>query len=564
MATQSTRRHHPGRTLLVFLLVCASMFGLMALAKTWTPRLGLDLRGGTTITLTARNTSGSGSVSATSLELARGIIQQRVDSLGVGEAEVTTQGDNHIVVSVPNVQRDELIRLVGQTAMLSFRNIYQSAQSMPPAATPSPTPGNGSAVPSGSASPSTSASPSASPTPSVQATPTPPGLPTAPPPEPTPRPSTPAPVQPELDEKLQWQPSQQDMVDFSTWNCGDPMPDVPDQPLFACDVFAQKYLLGPEIIPGEWVTDAQAGMRQGDIIYVVTLQFNKQGTDAFLAATTRLSTLQDPMNRFAIVLDGDVISSPSVSQPIPGGSAEISGSFNQQTSTELANVLRYGALPLAFDVSSVDNVSASLGGEQLRGGIIAGIVGLILVTAYSFFYYRGLGIVVVGSLVVAGVMTYASMVLLGEAVGFALNLPGIAGAIVAIGMTADSFIIYFERIRDEIRDGRPLRTAIETGWQKARSTIVIADAVSLLSALVLFILAIGAVKGFAFTLGLTTLIDLAIIFFFTKPLMSLLGRTKFFGQGHRLSGLDARHMGVSRDSLLGRRARQTRRRVKEA
>lgn len=552
MATQSTRRHRPGRSVLVFLLVGASLFGLMGLAKAWTPRLGLDLRGGTTITLTARNTSGSGGVSVTSLELARGIIQQRVDGLGVGEAEVTTQGGNHIVVSVPNVQRDELIRLVGQTAKLSFRNIYQAAQSVPP--TPTPTPGS-STSPSGSVTPGASTTP----TPSAPATPTPPGLPTAPAPEPTPRPSAPAPSRAPVADKLAWQPSQQDLTEFGTWQCGDPFPDVADQPLFACDNFAQKYLLGPEVIPGEWVTDAQSGMRQGDVAYVVTLQFNQQGADAFTKATTRLATLQDPMNRFAIVLDGGVISSPSVSAPIPGGSAEISGSFTQQTANELANVLKYGALPLAFDVSSVDNVSATLGGEQLRGGITAGIIGLILVVLYSFLYYRGLGIVVVGSLLVAGLLTYASMVLLGEAVGFALNLPGIAGTIVAIGLTADSFIIYFERIRDEIRDGRPLRTAIETGWVKARSTIVVADAVSLLSASVLFALAMGAVKGFAFTLGLTTLIDLLIVFFFSKPLVSLLGRTTFYGQGHRWSGLDARHMGVSRDSLLGVRARVARR-----
>jgi preprotein translocase subunit SecD len=220
----------------------------------------------------------------------------------------------------------------------------------------------------------------------------------------------------------------------------------------------------------------------------------------------------------------------------------------------LANVLKYGALPLAFDVSEVNNVSATLGGEQLHAGIVAGLVGLALVVLYCFLYYRGLGIVVVASLVIGAVITYTAMVLLGSSVGFALNLPGIAGAIVAIGVTADSFVIYFERIRDEVRDGRSLRTAVETGWRRARHTILIADGVSMLSALVLFILAIGSVKGFAFTLGLTTLIDVFIVFFFTKPVMTLLARTRFYGGGHRLSGLDPGHLGVK--ALPGTRSRR--------
>ena len=216
--------------------------------------------------------------------------------------------------------------------------------------------------------------------------------------------------------------------------------------------------------------------------------------------------------------------------------------------------MKYGALPLAFEVSEVSNVSATLGGEQLHAGIVAGIIGLALVVLFCFAYYRGLGLVVVTSLGIAAVITYASMVLLGSSVGFALNLPGIAGAIVAIGITADSFVIYFERIRDEVREGRSLRTAVETGWRRARQTILIADAVSMLSALILFILAIGSVKGFAFTLGLTTIIDVMIVFLFTKPLMTVLARTRFFGGGHKLSGLDPEHLGVK--ALPGQRARR--------
>jgi len=286
----------------------------------------------------------------------------------------------------------------------------------------------------------------------------------------------------------------------------------------------------------------------------VDLQFNSTGATAFETATRTISTKTDPQNRFAIVLDGQSISAPSVSAAIPGGQAQISGNFNQSSATELANVLKYGALPLAFDVSEVSNVSATLGGDQLHAGIVAGIIGLALVVLFCFAYYRGLGIVVVASLGIAAVITYTSMVLLGSSVGFALNLPGIAGAIVAIGVTADSFVIFFERIRDEVREGRSLRTAVETGWRRARQTILIADTVSMLSALILFILAIGSVKGFAFTLGLTTLIDVLIVFMFTKPLMTLLSRTKFFGGGHKLSGLDPEHLGVQ--ALPGIRTRR--------
>ena len=260
-----------------------------------------------------------------------------------------------------------------------------------------------------------------------------------------------------------------------------------------------------------------------------------------------------PRDMFAIVLDGVVESAAIAQDRIINGEAIIRGGFNADTAASLANVLKFGSLPLSFEPSQVETVSATLGGEQLRVGIIAGLIGLAVVALYSFLYYRGMGIVVVLSLAVAAAATYALMVLLGQVVGFALNLPGIAGAIVGIAVTADSFIIYFERIRDEIREGKSLKSALQSGWAKARGTIVISDAVSLLSAAVLFILAVGAVKGFAFTLGLTTILDLCVVFFFTKPLVELLGRTKFFGQGHKWSGLDAEHMGVSRDSLLGRR-----------
>lgn len=544
MATTSKHHPHPLRTLIVFLAFAVGLVGLMALSGVWTPKLGLDLRGGTTITLTASNTTGEGSVDPASLELARTIIQQRVDSIGVGETEVTTSGDRQIVVSVPNVQQDELVRMVGQTAQLYFRLVYAQEQV---AARPGTEP---SAEPTQGAEPSTQASAEPSASPSVNRRP----LPNLPTPVPSPRPTAPGATPPTTQQVLDWKPTERDQSDFTNFQCGDPFPDVSDQPLITCDqAGTTKYLLSPTVISGKDLTKASAGIPQNQVSWVVDLEFNSTAAATFETVTKAISTRTSPQNEFAIVLDGDVITAPYVSNAIAGGRAQISGSFTQQSATELANVLKYGALPLAFDVSSVDTVSAKLGGEQLEAGIIAGIIGLGLVVAYSLLYYRALSLVVVSSLVVAFGITYAFIVLLGQAMGFALNLPGVAGLIVAIGVTADSFIIYFERIRDEARDGRTLRTAIEVGWVRSRHTILVADGVSLLSALVLFILAIGAVKGFAFTLGLTTLIDLAVVFWFTKPLVSLLGKTRYFGQGRKFSGFEADHLGAKHQPPLHRR-----------
>jgi preprotein translocase subunit SecD len=554
----ATTTGHPGRILIVLAVLVAGLITLLAVSGNWTPKLGLDLKGGTTITLTATNTTGSGAVDPNSLQLAKTIIQSRVDSLGVGESEVTTSGDNQIIVTVPNVQQDELVRLVGQTAVLRFRAVHAAEQLQPPAQ-PIPSPSaEPTQAPSDEPSPGGGSETAKAPEPSASSTPNNrplPALPTAPP-VPLGKACVAADgkgVPP--DQALNWQPSQACQAAFAEFTCETKVTEVADQGLFACNQEkTEKYLLGPALIEGNQLATAVAGIPQNNVNWVVNLEFNSEGAAAFEAATRELSQKAEPENRFAIVLDGVSISAPTVNEPIPGGRAEISGNFTQRSATELANVLKYGALPLAFDVSEVNNVSATLGGEQLRAGIIAGIIGLTLVVGYCFLYYRGLGIVVVASLGIGAVITYACMVLLGSSVGFALNLPGIAGAIVAIGITADSFVIFFERIRDEVREGRSLRTAVETGWRRARQTILIADTVSMLSALVLFVLAIGAVRGFAFTLGLTTLIDVVVVFLFTKPLMTLLARTKFFGGGHKLSGLDPGHLGVP--ALPGSRSRR--------
>ena len=555
MATKK-RTHHPGRTLVIFLVIIIVMYVLMGVMRTWSPKLGLDLRGGTSVTLTAKTEDGK-APPATSLEQARLIIQQRVNALGVGESSVKTMGDRNIVVSAPNVESSKLVEMVGQTAQLGFRMVYaeepvsrksETSEPAKPSALPTPSPSaKTSSSPGASASPKDDAKPSAS----------------------RYNEKDPQSAAKMVKAAQEWKPTPEDQKAFEDYKCAKSVDSPGEKSLVTCDrEGTTKYLLSPVAISGTQVVSADSGIPQGQLSYVVNLKFNSIGTTSFSDATTYLCSKMTPQNQFAVVLDGKVISSPQLdgskgaSCPINGGEAQISGHFPQDSAADLANVLKYGALPLSFDISSVDNISPTLGGEQLRAGIIAGIIGLIVVGGYCLLYYRGLGLVTLGSLVVAGITTYAAMVLLGEAVGFTLSLAGIAGAIVAIGVTADSFIVYFERIRDEIREGRTLRTALQTGWAKARGTILMADGVSLLSAVVLFVLSVDQVKGFAFTLGLTTLIDLVICFFFTHPIVTVLGRTKFWGRGRRGSGLEAAHMGVTESQLLGRRSRRSAPRAK--
>jgi preprotein translocase subunit SecD len=293
------------------------------------------------------------------------------------------------------------------------------------------------------------------------------------------------------------------------------------------------------------ISEASAAIDQtGASGWFVSLDFNGEGATKFGALTQSVTGLAAPQNQVAIVLDGLVVSAPRINEAITGGSAQITGSFSQQEASNLANVLKYGALPLAFDQGEVLQVSPTLGSDQLRAGLLAGLLGFALVFLYSFIYYKLLGIVTVLSLLVAAAITYLSFLLLGEWLGFTLTLAGIAGAIVAVGITADSFIVYFERLRDEVREGRSIRSAAETGWVKARHTILVADMVSLIAAALLYFFAVGGVRGFAFTLGLTTLIDLLVIFTFTKPLVSLVSRMNFFASGHKWSGFSQKSLGM--------------------
>ncbi len=318
---------------------------------------------------------------------------------------------------------------------------------------------------------------------------------------------------------------------------------------------AYKYVLGPAELEGTDLvsaTAAQATNNQGFTTgaWVVRIKFDAAGAERFSALTTRISTLESPRNQFAAVLDGLVVTAPTVNQRF-GADVDIEGNFTQASADALAQQLQFGALPVSFTVQTEEQISATLGADQLRNGLIAGVVGLVLVVAYMLVQYRALGLVTVASLVLSGALTYGVILLLSWLQGFRLSLAGVAGLIVAIGVTADSFILFFERVRDEIRDGRILSSAVEAGWRRARRTIIISDAVSLLSAVVLYILAVGNVRGFAYTLGITTIIDLVIVVLFTHPVVAVLAKTKFFGGGHKLSGFDPEHLGsvVARHAL---------------
>ena len=318
----------------------------------------------------------------------------------------------------------------------------------------------------------------------------------------------------------------------------------PKKALVACDRTTKaKYILGPAEIEGTQLTQASSGINQRGQ-YAVSIRFNSSGTKTFDAVTQRLVRLQSPRNQFAIVLDGNVISAAAPSSRISNGSAEITGGgINAKTSKTLANQLSFGSLPLQFNVQSEEQISATLGSESLRAGLMAGAIGVVLLALYLLWTYQGLGVVAIGSVALATGLSYFIVSLLSWTIGYRLSMAGVVGFIISIGITADSFIVFFERIRDEIREGRSLRSAVWHGWHRAKRTIYVADGCNLLCAVVLYFLAVGSVRGFAFTLGLTTILDLVVVIMFTYPVMALLVRRKFFGEGHRFSGMSAEMLG---------------------
>jgi len=570
----------PWRLLAFLTVVMVGLYATMFGTSTLKPRLAIDLAGGTSAVYSASPAPGStAGITSGAMGTAVGIMRERVNAFGVSEAEVSQEGSNKIQVQIPGHNSQDLVNQIGQTALLYFRPVLQSAAATAtPTTSGSPSPSaSGSAKPSASASPSASssakASASASAKPSGQAeklstlkdaasssaSPAASGGSTAK--ASSSAAATPAPSATSSAQAAAAASESKAATAFASLNCNDKTAvkaaatALPTDYIATCDKNNQaKYLLGPSQISGTDVKSASATpVMAGNTVtnnWQINLNFDAKGTTEFANSTQQLYseyTSQSGSGQFAIVLDGVVESAPVVNQgAINGGQAQITGTFSQSDADTLATILNYGALPLKFDISQVSSVSPTLGGHELQGGLLAGAVGLVLVFLYVIFYYRGLSAVAISSLFVAAALTYASAVLLGPLMSFTLSLAGVAGLIVAIGITADSFVVFFERLRDEVREGRTLRTAVEHGWTRARRTIVASDFVSFLASAVLYLMSIGSVKGFAFTLGLTTVIDIVVVFLFTKPVITLLARTEFFGGGHRWSGLDPERLGGTR------------------
>lgn len=588
---------HAGRSLLTFLLVIAIGFGALIIGsftgKTkLTPGLALDLEGGTQLILTPTTTDGR-QVTDNDLNQAINIIRQRVDASGVAEAEISRQGGSNIVVALPGKPSQETLDLVRSSAVLYFRPVIRvynanahtiakaQNQAIKAAATAKPT-----AKATAKATGTATASPAATPAPSATAAATP----TA-----TPTPvtatqlatryadvnqngkidTTPLTVT-SNDASSDAQISEKMIYDALMLDCKNPKnlkggAQDPKKAVISCarDGSGAVYILGPAELKGTDLTSATSALEQtsqgsNTNQWIVSLEFNKQGTADFSKISTRLLQYRNDKtapqkNQFAIVLDGLTVSAPGIESAITGGKAQISGGtnangthgFTQAAANSLANQLSFGSLPLNFTVQSEQQISATLGSEQLQKGLIAGLIGFVLIIIYLAWQYRGLASVAVASLLAAAALTYVVIALLSWGIGYRLSLAGVAGLIVSIGITMDSFIIYFERVRDEVRHGLSLRAAVDEGWVHARKTIIVSDTVNLVAAVVLYVLAVGGVQGFAFTLGVTTVVDLAVIIFFTHPLMVACLSIAFFGQGHRLSGLDPEHLGARSRNVYG-------------
>lgn len=512
---------HAWQALTGLVVLTALLFGINALGvyvftdsegnpgSSWVPELALDLQGGTQIILQANTPDGS-QPSVEQMDQAAAIIRQRVDASGVGEADITTQAGNQIVVQIPGQADEETRNRIEASAQLQLRAVIFTGA---PATSFVGEDGNETPYPT--------------PDPTLNSTPTA---------EPT-NGSDPSWVTDALYAK------------FLAYDCTDPANDPAnepkDQPLITCEADGSaKYILGPVELDGSSISDATNGLNTQTNQWAVNIVFNGQGTETFGQISQRLYGETSPRNQFAFVLDGQVLSAPSMNAVILDGKPQITGNFSQETSKTLADQLKYGALPLSFEVQSSNSISATLGSQQLQIGLIAGLIGLALVALYSLIVYRSLGFVIIASLAVMGILTYITLCILAWRMGFRLSLAGVAGLIVTIGFTADSFIVYFERIRDELRDGKSITSAVEDGWGRAKRTIYISKSINILAAVVLYILADATVKGFAFTLGLTTLIDILIFIAFTHPVLQLLARTRFFGGGHPLSGLDPEALGA--------------------
>ncbi|WP_284748869.1 protein translocase subunit SecD [Amycolatopsis sp. RTGN1] len=554
----------PGRYLALFALIVIVLYALVFLTGNHkpTPKLGIDLQGGTRVTLTARTPDG-GQPTRESLNQARQIIERRVNGIGVGGTEVLLDGNN-VVITVPGEQGDQAKNL-GKTAKLGFRKVVANATQpvVPPQTTPPPATGTPTGTPSSSTPPSSGAptasssapptspaaggggAPAAAPAQQQSTTPAPPSSSTTPPPSSS---QAPAPsdgsVDAETAKEIQaakalrqnkdligadGQPNQelvaQAMASLTCApNAKDPLEgnDDPKLPLVACgDHDTYKYLLEPEFLPGTEIADSNSAYDSQRGQWTVNLSFKSEGTKIWADFTSKNQGQQA-----AFVLDTQVVSAPNIQVAILDGNTQITGKFTQSEAKDLSDILKYGSLPLSFASSDATTVSATLGLASLQAGLIAGGIGLLVVFVYCLFYYRLLGVLTILSLALSGALVFAVLVLLGRWIGYTLDLAGIAGLIIAIGITADSFVIYFERLKDEIREGRTFRSAVPRGWVRARRTILASDGVSFLAAAILYIIAVGDVQGFAFTLGMSTVLDLVVVYLVTHPLVAIVSTSK--------------------------------------
>jgi preprotein translocase subunit SecD len=562
--------------------------------------LGLDLSSGTQVVLKAATKNGAPSSAA--MQQAISVLEARVNGTGNSGAQVQQQGSDLINVTIPGATEQATINLISNTAKLGFRPVLLEQGYTAPATT---TPGaSSSATPSASASPSASATPSAStsasstaspkastqdesaqlaspsatpsatatasttasatPTTSATPTPTPTSTSTGAASTATGNASAVNAATMKLFNEMVCKPGPNDVTVDNSWKAtvgyteaGDQWDD-PTSQIVSCDPNGTKYVLGPTVFEGTALTGVSAALDTTSGQWVVNLSLNGAATKAFGTLTTNQFNNYYPdsstnsndatLDQTAIVLDGNVQSAPETQGALTSGQFQISGpqpsGFTQDQANQLTDVLKFGQLPVNFDQQSVQSISPQVGHSSLDAGLIAGILGLLLVVIYLFYYYRGLGIVSVCSLLLASLLAYFSVVLLSKYQNFTMSLSAIAGLVVAIGITADSFIVYFERLRDEVRDGKTLRPAVEAGWKRARRTILVSDTVSFLAAVLLYKFAVSDVQGFAYTLGLTTIIDVVVVFLFTKPMVTLLAGTRFFSSGNKWSGLDPERLGA--------------------
>ncbi len=517
MAKRSQLAKSKGALVGMIMLTIALIAGVIAstfAGGSWGAKLALDLSGGTQMILSPRvNGSDSQAVNEEQLNQAVEIIRQRVDGSGVAEAEVTTQSGSNVVVSVPGTIDQATRELIQASAQMDFRAVLVAAQPQKVSA--------------------------------EQATPE----------KDLPNPSQ----EPQNGSDENWITAELwrefEATDCTSTDREDAKEQNPDKAVVACAADgSEKYILGPVELSGNDIADASysqvtnsTGVSTGQ--WGVNISFTDSAKETFKEITTRLYAIygqnqNDSRARFAIMLDGDVLSSPAAQAVITDGRPQITGNFDEETAKSLSEQLKYGALPISFTIQSEQQISATLGSNQLKMGLIAGIIGLILVFIYSLLQYRLLGFVTIASLIIAGIISYLAIVLLGWSMNYRLSLAGIAGLIVAVGQTADSFIVYFERIRDEIRKGRTIPAAVDHGWASAKKTILASKAVNLLASVVLYLVSVGSVRGFAFTLGLTAIADLIVVFLFTHPILTILARTDYFGGGQKNSGLDPESLGA--------------------